>query len=707
MKKSVIIFAMCCTASLCFGQKALKKANDLANQFRYVEAVQLYNQILAEEPQNKIALEGIVRCYGRLNDPVNSEKWLSKLCASENADPHYLKLYGESLAANNKHKEALLSYQRYLAVVKDRELDQKVKVLNSMAIFYVDSAFVKVKPALFNSEASDFSPIYYKNGILFCSARDHSKTREKYSWDNSAFIDLFYSDNGEKEVVSIGKPINSSLHEGPATVSFSGDTLYFTRNKLPKGNNSSNSGDVVRLEIYAVFKKGEGGWSKEVAFELNDKNFSTGHPAITKDGKMYFVSDMPGGYGGTDLYVTSKNNGRWTTPQNLGAKINTSGNEMFPFVDDQGNLYFSSNALPGLGGLDIFKASFGQSGFSEPVNVGYPINSSRDDFSLISKGNTGFFSSNRDGKPNDDNIFSFTLTKSRKLKIQAVSANEKVQDFTIQVFKNNSLLVEERVENLYENTLNADHEYKIMVHKNGFHPGSVTIKKIDLAKLADGSLLSIELKRKSKKVVIALQTSDRKRIAYGNIEVRKQNEAAVIFDSGKNGLLEIELDPSSPYEITASRVNYKSSFLSLSIDQIRDLADSSLLTLTLQVPPTLFEKNEIGQVIELDIKYDVNKFNIRKDAARELEKLIIYLKKNPNVKVELGSHTDSRGSAAANMKLSQKRAASAAQFIVAKGISSSRIIPVGYGKDDLKIVNAASEDDHQQNRRTTVKIVGI
>lgn len=618
-----------------FGQQAdHKKADTYFDQFQYASAAAVYEKILAQDTADTEALKNVIVCYRKLNDPSKAEKWLARMCGRDGVDSYYFRQYGETLAANKKYEDAVAWYKKYLEKTPDADIAKLIASYQTMNDFYKDSSYYTIRSLPFNSKQADFSPMYYQGGILFCSARTGSAHRATYAWDNSAYIDLYYVPNMAGPPLPFTKRINSALHEGPATVSTLGDTLFFTRNNQSE-KKSKNNDEVTRLSIFYSVQK-DGAWQKAQRFELNNDAYSLGHPALAPDHKLYLVSDMPGGIGGTDLYWTRYVNGHWLAPVNLGPGINTSGNEMFPFIDQQGNLYFASTTHAGLGGLDNFCALATPGGFKPPSNLGYPINSSKDDFGFIIKNDRGYFSSNRGADAKDDNLYAFTVDYTLYLNIRAQRSDSKPLDhFTLELTENSATPITLSVDQVATRAFNRQRSYYVSCTKDGYQPKHLTLTAGDLAK-------------------------------YRSYET-------IIF----------HLEEVLPMPIPAIPPGQ-------------------------QVPPptvSLFEKNEIGQLIELDIRYDVNKSNIRKDAGAELDKLVIFLQTNPTVTIELGSHTDSRGSEDTNLALSQKRATAAALYVTSKGISIQRIIPVGYGENNLKIRDAKSEEEHQQNRRTTVTII--
>ncbi|WP_350293386.1 OmpA family protein [uncultured Croceitalea sp.] len=293
-----------------------------------------------------------------------------------------------------------------------------------------DSRF-ELKNLKINSKYSDFSPIYYgKDKLLYTSAKDtlFLNTR-KYKWDNQPYLDLYTAKvdsakNDASGTYRFSKNVNTKYHEASACFSPDKKTIYFTRNNYNKKKKiRRDKKGVSHLKLY-MSKEVNGEWTEAIELPFNSDNYSTGHPAITADGKrLFFVSDMPGGYGGTDVYVVDIEEGNtFSKPRNLGMAVNSPRKEMFPFITEN-TLYFSSNRTEGLGGLDIYKSSFSAEGFDKAENLGAPFNSVRDDFSLIidEKTEKGYFASNRPGGKGRDDIYSFVPTRKEMPNLNEIS----------------------------------------------------------------------------------------------------------------------------------------------------------------------------------------------------------------------------------------------------------------------------------------------
>jgi outer membrane protein OmpA-like peptidoglycan-associated protein len=703
MRKVSLSLALIMTASYLYSQKAaMKIAERYFQKFEYAAAVKAYEKVLLADSGNLMAIEKMALCYTKLNNHQKSEIWLARACKQSNVAPTYFRMYAEALASNGKYQESAVWYSKYNEAASDQSTRSHSELHTLINQFYKDSAFYRISFWQGNSGSADFSPAFYKEGIVFCSAREN-KTAKKYGWDGSHFIDLYSVDNFGSQPTSLGAPVNSPLHEGPATFSENFDTLYFTRNNYVNSKKAASAEGVVKLKVYFAMLK-DGAWTKEKEMPMNNNEYSVGHPTLHHN-KLYFASDMPGGSGGTDIYASTFQNGAWSAPENLGEQINTSGNEMFPFVSDDNVLYFASTGHPGLGGLDIFYSKYSGGKYRQPQNIGYPINSSKDDFGLIIKDQKGYFSSNRGDNQQDDNIYSVIVDFTKPMHIQINDIHGKnLEDFQISVSSDSSLV--RNVHSRYTENFDCKKNYVLAISKNGYKSKSLNITSQQLAGFPHNHTLLVTLEKKVKNINITLLSDKRTTLAQGSVELRNMSTGeSKTFVTTETGMMNFSFIEGQDYIITGAHPNFKSK--SIELKDISQLREDTVLTLTLQSPEALFEKNEIGQIIELDIRYDVNKSSIRKDAALELDKLVEFLKKNPNVRVELGSHTDSRGGDEANLVLSQKRAESAVRYIVAKGVSSKRLIPVGYGEDELKVANAETEDQHQLNRRTTVKIVKI
>ena len=505
------------------------------------------------------------------------------------------------------------------------------------------------------------------------------------------------------------KDIATKYHDGPVCFTKSGAEMFLTRNYVSNSKKAKrNKEGVVSIKLYHCKKEGDG-WSTPKLLSFNMEAYSTGHPALSEDGKrLYFISDRPGGFGGTDLYVCEKTASGWSDPVNLGNKINTPENEMFPFADETNSLFFASKGHAGLGGLDVFSIDLKDEN-AMPINMGYPINSSKDDFNLIHKKGSGYFASNRIKGESYDDVYHFALLR-RTIKGEVFNADTKEILANTEVSlidkKGNvvkSIITEE--DGQFQFVITKIDNYQIRSTKEYYFDGDVAIPASELRK--NGELNKAVYQAPDNVLLLnglLVYREDRSPVEDVNITIKNsKSDNQIALTSDINGKFSCDLLRGMDYSIEY----HKEGILSKS----RRVETSSIKGSEIFVEEEI-DKVQVGKVFVLDnIFYDVNKSNIRTDAAIELDKLVLVMIENPNLKIELSSHTDSRGSDPYNMALSSRRAKEAVEYIVSKGISPDRMKAKGYGETHLinKCSNGVkcSKEEHQANRRTEVKILAM
>lgn len=405
--------------------KLLQKADQYFNKMWYAEAAELYE--LALEDSENYSFKTIERVGDAHYFNTNMERayyWYDMLYdkyKKEMSTDNIFK-YAHSLKGTGKYSRAKRLMRLYNKELEKQDEDARNNIPRvTRGEVVLDNILksetqMEVKNLDINSKYSDFSPMRYgKDQLVFASAADSSffSTR-RYKWNNQPYLDLYVAKMNEesqevRDAVKFDKTVNTKYHEASVTFSPDQNTIYFTRNNYGKKLKRDKHG-INHLKIYRSVKT-EKGWSEAEALPFTSDDYSTGHPALSPDGKqLYFVSDMPGTIGATDIFVVDvMEDGSFSDPRNLGPEINTDRKEMFPFINED-KLYFSSDGHVGLGGLDIFEVAFNQEdGFLEVRNLGRPVNSNKDDFSFIidEKTQKGFFASNRSGGKGDDDIYSF------------------------------------------------------------------------------------------------------------------------------------------------------------------------------------------------------------------------------------------------------------------------------------------------------------
>ncbi|HRK29211.1 MAG TPA: OmpA family protein [Chitinophagales bacterium] len=424
--KYTTAFLLCCLSlQAAFAQDAevqnlLNKANKYYDAFAYKEAIPFYRDVLIKDNLLEAKVK-LAECYRLTNDLVNAEYWYRIIINQLPVNEHIYKLrFAQILQTNGNCVEAKKWFLEY---GKHNDIGNKLAKGCDMITRLTEHEYDYNTWLLpINSKAADFAPALYSKGLVFCSNREElmgksGKTKQ------GQFLNLYYSEFLEGGNFTTPKPlkgsINSPYNDGPITFTQNADSAIFTRNAAFLGKKQRDTVGTLLLSLYTAQLQKNGKWGNVRKFKFNNvedeydklRTHSMTHPGISPDGQnLFFVSDMEGGYGGTDIYICTRIDSTWSRPVNLGPQINTSGNELFPFMHADGNLYFASNGHAGLGGLDIFYTRYNRTAWQTPVNIGAPFNSRYDDFSITlnADNNWGFFTSNRPGGFGNDDIYYFT-----------------------------------------------------------------------------------------------------------------------------------------------------------------------------------------------------------------------------------------------------------------------------------------------------------
>ncbi|GJM28423.1 MAG: hypothetical protein DHS20C17_10580 [Cyclobacteriaceae bacterium] len=370
----------------------------------YSHAAKLYHRVVAEHPDDQQAKLILGDCYRLMREPHSAAYWYGQALDNQETAVEHLYHYASVLCTTRAYGQARIWYQKYLVHRPD---DQRaLAALNSLRNpqRLIDNRY-QVKQLAVELPGAVFSPALYQNGLVVVGeGGTGSLIKNITSWNEGPYFDLYYIPISEGKA---GHPrylddnLNSVFHEGPAVFFDNGDQVILTRSAFKKGQE-----DTRNLQLMIAQRKPSGNWSTPKKL-FSHQDYSIGHPAVDNHGSViYFSTDKPGGYGGTDIYMSEYKNGAWTTPVNLGPEINTAGNELFPSVDLEGTLYYATNGRGGLGGLEIFKVDPGS---GKSLNLGFPINSSADDFGIVwhPEQDGGYFSTNRTGR---DRIFKFQMS---------------------------------------------------------------------------------------------------------------------------------------------------------------------------------------------------------------------------------------------------------------------------------------------------------
>ncbi|CAN5521080.1 OmpA family protein [soil metagenome] len=401
-------------------QVRLRTANENYEQFAYAPAAENYEYVLRKRLDDQ-SIINISDCYRQIGNSQRAEFWYKRAVKLENAKPEWNLFLAEALMRNAKYEEAKEYLTKYISLnTTDFRAQRLLSSCDSINQFYQDTSIYVITPLRFNTPAeSYFSPAFYRSGIVFLSDMSFKGlSTTKSDGTGHRFLDLFYAKKTDKgnwlDPEPLRGEVNGRFNEGPAVFTHDFNTMYFTRNNYTSNKAEKNKRNVNVLKIYkAEFLDGK--WIIKGEMYFNSGDYSVGHPALNSDGTvLYFISDMPWGYGGTDIYrVRWEGGNTWSQPENLGPTVNTEGNEMFPFLANDTTLFFASDGHLGLGGLDIFETRNDNGKWMEPINLGYPLNSSQDDFGYIidSTGTNGYLSSTRNSST--DRIYSFVKNPPR------------------------------------------------------------------------------------------------------------------------------------------------------------------------------------------------------------------------------------------------------------------------------------------------------
>lgn len=462
--------------------QSIKKGVRKYDKLRYKKSIANLSPIAEKPNPPSEVLEKLANAYYFNNMMEEAAKWYDELLNKHEpstAEVYYR--YAMSLKTLLDYKEA----KKWMSKFAEAHPDDSRAIMFKANPNYLEnisnlSGNYELAEVDFNSSVSDFGTSFYKDGIVFASARGKGRL---YKWNEQPFLNLYYKENEDALVKELSKKINTKFHESSTCFTKDGNTIYFTRNNYYKGKENRSKARVTGLKIYTATLK-DGVWGNIKPLPFSDGNYNMAHPALSPDGtKLYFSSDMPGTLGKSDIFVVNVSNDgenvTYSRPENLGPTVNTSGRENFPFVSDNGTLYFSSDGHPGLGGLDVFKMNLEQEG-AKPLNVGKPVNSSFDDFEFIidDEKEIGYFTSNRKGGLGDDDIY-----KIKTVKCEVKIDGKVIDKLTKEPISNATVVVyEAEGEEVQRFTTDADgvfnyktdcvqsNAYRIKVDKEEYNP---------------------------------------------------------------------------------------------------------------------------------------------------------------------------------------------------------------------------------------------
>lgn len=640
--------ALLSSTSLLFAQpeKELEKANEMYKNFSYVDAIKIYERIAQKGFVNQEMLESLGNAYYYNAEYKKALPWYEQLFqeGKYKVKPEYYYRYAQTLKSVGDYTQADKMMAKFVeltnandtrAALFEENKDYQTVIKNNSGRFQLNNASV-------NTENSEYGTAFYGDKIVFAGATDARKAKRGVSqWTGESFYDLYEAEHFDQKLGSrkpFSSSVNTQFNESTPVFTKDGNTMYFTRNNYVNRKLGTDIENTILLKILRATKDKNGNWGDIVEVPFNSDQYNVAHPALSPDEKyLYFASDMSGSFGNSDIFrVEILGDNQYGTPENLGNIINTAGRESFPYISKDNVLYYSSDGIPGLGGLDIFAAKFNADGStSKPVNIGMPGNSADDDFCFVfnSDSKIGFLTSNRPGGKGKDDIYSFHEDKpllfSCQKNIKGIVKDAK----TKAIIANAKVILSDKV-------------MKEVGKDQSKTDGTFTFEKVNC--------------------------NDSHYYLRG--EKEKYETAEVNVTVGKDEVVyEILLNPRE-----------------VAIKKGMDLAK-------------VFEIKEI--------KFDYNKADIRPDAAVELTKIVEVMREYPKMKIDIRSHTDSRGADSYNLKLSDRRAKATLEWIVKQGIDRKRLKAKGYG--ETRLVNGCSngvpctEEEHQENRRSEFIVVAM
>ncbi len=700
---------------------ALKKANKYYGVQEYAMAIPLYEKVYKKDSSNKLILSNLGDCYRLTNNANGQIKCYGNLIKFGKAEQVHKWYYAQALMNSGKTDDAKKYFQEYTADPRGKNMANYSEKYKS---YYKNADAYKVELAKFNSTQNDFCAVNFNNTIVFASNRNKTAwINKKHGWTNESYLNLYTTEKGDngkelKPKVFMGD-LDSKYNDGPISFPKDYKTVFFTRNNANSKEISKEG--TYKLKILSATLN-QNGFDRVMVLPFNNNNYNCAHPCISSDGNtLYFSSDMEGGQGGMDIYVVKKDaSGAWGKPVNLGDKVNTASAEVFPFMAGNGLLYFSSNGHDGMGGLDIYETKIKDDKAGRVYNMGEPVNSKNDDFGVFlgEDNKTGYLSSNRKSGGMDDDIYTFQILREVKRGKEIIiitkdkDSGEILPNTKIKV-NNEDLTTNEKAE--LQTVIEEDLNYNLIVEKDDYFKleDSVSTK----TDAADTFTKILILEKDPKLALVALITDVKTNLPIEGVKMTlKELPSNAIFDTVitpvagdyRKALKGKKIGDKISYQITLTKKGYLEKSVTFIYD-IKKPGDININeSLDLKIGKVLVG-TDLAKLIEIKpIYFDLGKSIVRKDAAIELDKVVKVMKEYPGMYIELGAHTDCRGAAPANAKLSGARAKSSAGYIIKNGIAKDRISGKGYGESKLlngcicegKIKPTCSEDEHSKNRRT-------
>lgn len=711
MKQYIFLITIFLLANFSFAQEVgpkEKKANEAFENFSYSQAIALYEALGVNSLTNK---RNVALSYWKINDTEKAEYLFLEIVKMDEHIPLDVFNYAAVLRENKKYKEADEWMMKYAALnIADSRGQMYATEQGTYKILLKDKQLFTINNLDINTDEQDFGPSYYKDQVVFASSREGIKPiRRRWNRNELPFLDVYVADRGvdnnlEYPLLFKGV-INKKYHEGPVAFNAAGDKMIFTRNNY----NGKSTNGIVGLQLFSSDYK-EGKWSDPIGLPFNNNEYSVGHATISSDGEwLYFASNMPGGFGGVDLYKAKMNSdGTYGEALNLGPKINTEGDEMFPFIHASKKLlFYASNGKIGLGGLDIFLAQFKEDlTVGKVINVGAPINSNADDFTFIigADQTEGYFSSNRAGGKGSDDLYRFTLLKPFSFDKQIrgfardktgnILAGTKITLFDLITGEQESVFAE--ADGSYAFLVEADKTFNLRGAKATYFDG---INLADTHVEREVVNVDVVLEKDPSLALYGVVTAKRTGKPLHGVKIKLIDNVSgesEEFNTTASGdfmwqLLTKKLNEKASYTIQLEKQGY----LSKSVTYVNTFTKASKYEVHKEIDLSL-EKFELGgdlsKIIALkSISFETNPLVFGPEAARELDKVVKLMNENPSLEIEVGAHTDAKGEEVMNQSVSDLKAQAISNYLKERISKPERVTAKGYGATKPLIIGSAVE----------------
>lgn len=680
----------------------LARAKRFFEKTYYTESIVLYQKLADEKPSQEV-IKNLADSYYYTNDLIKAQRYYRLLIKnySEDLDRNYYFRYAHTLKASNSYEDAKEALRVYYSKSNDTadlaNFENNSKTLENVSA--IGNRY-EIKNLAINTPNSEFGAVKYKDSLIFAAVKlKPGLFDKKFKWDNETYLNLVAIPIKNSNVTDsithyFAKEIKTGMHESNAVFTKDGKTMYFTRNNSKNGHKAKNDQKISNLQIFKA-ELVNGKWTNVTSLPFNSADYSVEHPALNPDETiLYFASDMPGTFGSFDIYSVNINKGAFDTPKNLGPIINTDKREQFPFVSKDNKLYFSSEGHLGYGSLDIFVSEITGKEYSKPINVGLPLNSNLDDFSFTIDSDTkeGYFASNREGGKGSDDIYQLKEIKELIVEDCKQFIAGIITDIDTQLpLENASVILEDATkkqlssitttaDGKFSFTVLCEASYVVLAAKENYTSDSRSLvlgATRNASTDASMALKSLEIIKKEEEQII---------------EIKKQEEKIALEKKKEKDVLEA---------VALKKAEEKAKKDKIVADEAKK--KEKINQIIAQEKDVVRDKDRL--IIKTDpIYFDYNLWYIRKESKVILGRVVALMQKYPDMVIEIGSHTDSRGNAKFNENLSQKRASSTRDFLIESGINAKRVIAKGYGESvpiiKCKTDDACSEEEHELNRRS-------